>query len=349
MGSLPSYISSVGTSGYGSSIPVPSSSDSTWDSPAYNDTTNAGNLPSNAVEMSLGGIEFTNFQAPETFDWGTEVLTIKHQYVDNLGNAVTKNQMMGAFPLPISFTGKLYYANAVNDALRLETLCKGQEGVTFVFGQLSWQVTVKRIKFTTHHQYDIDFTVELEPYLENNGGPSAGTAVVPFDVNASALANNVQDGLSWMTSYDVSLPANVANDTNNALTGVNSSFPLQSQTPTTLSNIQGLITQAQSSVSKYLTPLMNLTDFTSLNVVPGGLKCLSNLTLLGSNISTLLGTNGVSQQTIKQFTGNLFNVAATYFPTKDPADIANKLAAANGLADLFVHSPTDINIPPMLY
>lgn len=108
-----------------------------------------------------------------------------------------------------------------------------------------------------------------------------------------------------------------------------------------------MLDQVTSSIETYAAPLYNTAileaDLAKLNA---SIAALNSCGLFTQNIEQLVG-NGPYVQTLANFTGNLFAVAAQYYPGSSPDVIAPAIATANTLTDFWVYAPINLVLPPV--
>jgi hypothetical protein len=299
------------------------------------------------LTFSIGGVALTKFEVPDKFSFGSEVKLAVHQYIDETGQPIIRTHSQGAFPLPTTWKGTLLYEGAIDRALQLKQICDAQVSVLWIYGPLQWYATIKKFEAVLNWQFDIEYTIELVITQDLNGSSSGASKAVPFDITTQAFFQNSSNDADSLAAADPALSDSLTDAMDDSLDSISSGFPLQNQTIAQLQAILATIDTVINELTQYVTPLYSTAlaeaDLARMNAAA---SALNNFGLLQTNLSQLVGT-GPYSQTIPNFVGDLTTLASTYYPNSDPTAVAPVIAQANGLTDLFVSQPLDINLPPL--
>lgn len=301
----------------------------------------------NSFPFVIGNVVLTKFEVPEKFDIGHELMTAEHKLITEIGKPVVKVHTQGAFPLPTVWQGLLVNNGALRRAATLDALCTAQQPVDWVYGPLKYRVIIKRFKATPHHQYEVEYEIEVIVLESLNGAVYSADAVVPFDIGTQQFYGAAQASYQAMLAADPSLSQALSASVTNVDSLLTQFFPLSVQPIANilliLTGLDGAIFQISSYVKPLLATAILEADLAKLNA---SLAALNNYTLLRANLAQLAGS-GPYMQSVRSFIGNLFDLASRYYPNMDPTDVAPNIASANGLLDFFVLTPTDIQLPPV--
>lgn len=297
--------------------------------------------------FQLGGVTLSQFEVPSTFDDGVDPHISVHRYINEQGVAAVKTQGMGSFPLPTKWSAKLRTGTAIKRHLQLKALAAAQQPITWRFGPLSFVVMISQYVGHIRHQLMVDYDIELIVISEQTGALPAVAQVVSFDIGTQAIYDTAQQAMSDLAVADANLSASIiaANLTVTSL--LQNSYPLKLQPLTTILQIVSAIGVLQSVLMAYAAPLeQNAVLEADLQRLDASLRALSAFALLVTNLDQLVGVSPTAQTVSLQY-GNLYALAAQYYPTSDVPTIADMLASANGLDDYWITMQTTLVLPPV--
>lgn len=299
------------------------------------------------LDFSIGNIKLDRFEVPGEFDFGHELKFAHHQAISETGEPVIKVHPQGAFPLPTKWKAVLFNDGALSRAAQLDRLMTAQQTVLFVYGPLTFNCIIKMFKAIVHHQYEIEYEIELIVLQNLNGANPVVPSGVPFDLGIQQYYNNGKAAVSAMVLADVKLPASLTATTSAIDAALVVAFPLNTQPPATIRTLLTLLDAANTAINLYAGPLMASAvieaDLAKLNA---SLAALGNYGLMRTNLAQLVGS-GPFTQTVTSFVGDLFTLASQMYPNADPALVAPAIAAANNLFDMFVTVPSTLQLPPV--
>jgi hypothetical protein len=303
--------------------------------------------PSVVWNFTLGGIKLTRFEVPAGFDDGVDPHIAVHRYINEQGGAAVKTQSLGAYPLPTKWGAKLFGAGAIARHLQFKALAAAGQPVQLSFGPLSYVVAITHYLGKILHQFQVNYEIDLTVISEKTGALPAQAAVVSFDVGTQAVYDTAAQAMTDLQVADVNLSASITAANTALTTQLQNAYPLKLQPLSTILSILASIALLQSALQAYVTPLeQNAVLEADLMRLDASLRALQGFGLLTTNLQQLLGISPTAQSIILTY-GNLYAVAAQYYPGSDVPTIADMLAAANGLSDYWITSSTALVLPPV--
>jgi hypothetical protein len=317
----------------------------------------------------IGGIPLTNFEVPTSFSIGHELKLAVHEYIAANGQPTIKTESLGSFYIPTTWTGTLFYTDAIQRALKLDALMLGGSPIHWVYGPLDYTVVIKKFTMTPKHQFEVDYSIDLQVISDNNGQTSGVDNSLSFDSGTQDLFNRAAEAMSTLLSYSnyqtmtlsdliagggaptdvpsVPIPQSIFTNGDYVASLLQNAYPLNAQPYSTLAAIVGAITTVISVIQPLAYELRNTAILEAdLAVLSACLVALQGYGLLITNLNQLLGVSP-SSTVVGNFVGSLFGLAAIYYPNA-PLDLAvGLLAQSNGLNDFYVYNPTNITIPPL--
>jgi hypothetical protein len=301
--------------------------------------------------LTLGGIQFSSFEIPESIRFGGEQRAIVHELVG--GTRIV--DAMGRSDAPVEWSGILTGPTAVDRALYIDTMRTQGLAQDLSWNGLVFSVLVRRFSMNFERYYRIHYSIECL-VVANKNGPVTQVSAPGID---SALADdyNTVNSLSGLVG-DPTLSSLVTN-LSTAISAV-SSFANASQS--VINSVLGPIAavQAQTKIllASSINTMQNVTTFGGL--VPGNpaskaTAALSNQLAAATQTTTLLqiqaatgrmssnlSTQSAPAVQVTQAGGNLYTVASQQYgdPTTWPT-----IAAANGLKDPSLVGVNTLNIP----
>jgi hypothetical protein len=312
--------------------------------------TGSGNQTStaNTIQFTLGSVVFSRFEVPEEFDIGHEIKHTIHDYISESGTPLRQVTAQGAFPLPTVWTGFLYNSTALSRMAVLDQMAVASQVVTFNYGSLQFDVLITNFKATIHHQYEVKYEITLVVIDNANGTGTVKDTGVSFDTGTQSFVDQSNAAVSNLQAADPDLPASLVSSLDDIATGITNCTPFKTASITDLQDLIDTINVGISELQAYNTPLQNTAvleaDLAKLNA---SLQALQGYGLLNENLLLLVGSPAETNQTVPGFTGSLYLLAAQYYPNSDAPTIAQLIATANSIPDLFCDTPTDISLPPV--
>lgn len=308
------------------------------------------------LTFSIGGVELSSFEIPEQFDFGHEMLQATHKYMAPDGTPIIQVQNMGAYPLPTEWEGILYYSTALTRAQQLDQIAATQtpnSPINWIYGSLEFTVFINSFRFTVKNSNEIHYKISLTVLSENfQSSPNFQEGVnpqTPQSLDSSIQADWVlgQQGLASLESYDPKVPAKITQAAANVdalmtLYGVISTQPADN-----ILQLSQTIDPLLAALTAYIKPLKNTaTSALDVEKLNAALTCYNGYYLLQQAVNALIALIGSYIGVALSYTGNLYALAAKVYPLLDIPTMAIAIAAANGLSDFWIYTPTDINLPP---
>ena len=275
-----------------------------------------------SVTLNQGYFEGPNGDKGGMSDLGSKQ---KAAVLEFPGGIVTA-QLYGSFPKVITWTGKLWGANAINRSFELQKLADNGQLVNLTWAQWNFQGFVEDYKVTAEGPNEIAYEIIYRPLVNNStvtGGNSAPNTD-PFTVTVSnALPTATQQANSPASGGTLpsSVPSSVSNlvdSINQALQGSGGS--VANIPAPTLQTLQGQI----SNVQNQLQPIISGSD---LQAASAAADLSGTMGILGSAFTDTLNPIITTIQTVNP---NLYQIAAQYYG--DPT-MYGTIADANGLID----------------
>jgi hypothetical protein len=297
--------------------------------------------------FNLGGIGLSRFEVPPEFEDGVDAHLVVHRYINESGSAATKIHSLGAFPLPTTWNARLYGANALSRHFQLKRLAAAGKPFLWTYGPLQYTAAIQRYSGKIHHQLEIYYTIDLIVIAEKNSALPQPDASVSFDVGTQAVYDVAAQAMADLQTADLNLSASVLTANANATSLLLNAYPLKLQPLTTILKIISAVNVLLTALQAYTAPLQqNAVLEADLARLEASLRALDAFSLLMTNLQQLLGQSATATQ-VTISSGDLFSIAAQYYPGQDVATVAASLAGANGLSDYFITTPMTLVLPPV--
>lgn len=297
--------------------------------------------------FSLGGIALSRFEVPSEFEDGVDAHLVVHRYINEGGSAATKVHSLGSFPLPTQWQARLYGASAIDRHFKLKRLAAAGLPIQWVYGPMQYTVAIEKYSGKIHHQLEIYYSLDLIVIAEKNGALPQPDASVSFDVGTQAVYDVAAQAMDDLVTADANLSASVIAADSAATSLLLNAYPLKLQSLTVILKIISALNVLLTVLQAYAAPLQqNAVLEADLQRLEASLRALDAFSLLMANLQQLLGQSTTATQ-IAIASGDLFSIAAQYYPGQDVATVAASLAGANGLSDYFITTPTTLVLPPV--
>ena len=299
--------------------------------------------------FTIGGLTLTRFEVPQEFELGVQGHVAVHRYINEAGVSAVAVHGLGSFPMPTTWQGHLFGGTALNRHAQLQNLAANQIVTELAYGPLLYDVMVTHYAGKIYNQIKIAYTIELVIVKERNGTlAQLSPPTVPFDIGTQTVFDNASTAYNNLVTADVNLPASLSSLYNNLLTSIQNAYPLKGAALQVIQSILSTLQALISSVSAYALPLENNAIVEAdLVKLDNALQMLAAMFVLQINLQQLVGASSSSPSTSLQF-GNLYALAAKYFPNLDVPTTAAIIAQANNAYDYFIRVPTVLKIPPVL-
>jgi len=298
--------------------------------------------------FSIGGISLSRFELPQEFDVGVEGHVAVHRYINEQGASATVVHGLGSYPIPTEWKGRLRGATALKRHSQLQNLVATQVVTPLVYGPLLFDVMVKSYTGTVRHQLMVDYHISMVVVKERNGSLPIPAAAQSFDVGTQSFFDTAQQSYTTLVAQDPALPAAITTSFGNLSSAVTAAYPLKLATLAQITSLVALSAGLNSQLSAYIQPLQNNAVVEAdLAKLDAALQLDAAIQLFYINLRQLLGL-GATTPTVSLRRGNLFTLAATYYPNTDTATAAALIAQANGLDDFFIRTPKTLVLPPIL-
>jgi hypothetical protein len=307
------------------------------------------NKAANAIlwDFIIDTLTLSAFEVPEEFEIGFEKQLAVHKTLSSNGTSQINTTVLGVFPLPTSWTGTLYGANALPRYQQLERLATQPADVIWKYGPLQYNVQVQKVtgKPRSPIEFHYEISLIIKQALTQNG--SIPTLDPAFDISTATFLSNGQTLGAYAATNGIFPTALAAQYTaiNNQITAAspirNASYPTLFALSINLAAFnQAVYALLAAQEAQKLDATGNSNFLTLLGVYTNYSQFASQLgTLIGGTIGNQLITAGAGT--------NLFAISQQFYPNLSASDGANLIAQANQLADYFVTAPTTLTIPTL--
>lgn len=304
---------------------------------------------SQSVRLTLGGIEFRDFEVPESLPFGGELMVKIHR----LQGGARAFQVMGLDLAPIEWGGMFRGPQAVTRARAVEALWKAAQPVALAWGEFAYTVLVTRFAGHFASPREVPYSLCVEVISDDAASGPAAAAVSPTQMitgdaasaasacatpSLSGMADSVQGAVAGVQDFAAAARgqiAQVAGPVLAARASVGAVFDQAEATLGAVAAVGGISTggAGRDLAGGLLAQLGAAQDGAAAFEADAYLgRLATNLQAISSNgeVSTVAG-------------GNLYAVAQkVYGDAAEWATIAN----ANGLTDPDVVGAAELVIPP---
>lgn len=260
-----------------------------------------------ATALTLGSVFFDTFEVPQNLsDLGGVQQVATHSYP---GGYQTQ-QAFGAFPSPITWSGKLTGTTAMFRKNEIDRLRVAGREVGLSFGDKFLLGIVTACRINVHHEWLIDYNITFEPRLDVSSGDGPSDLLSAFDLinqvlialnNMISLFELIGSGNGFsMPSGLFPLAVTLFNTTQLAVVG---SFGIVANIP------------PSSAAAIYAAAQALLAAAQPLTVSTNPFVSSPSLDLVGyaSSIVNIVRSSEATQTTLNVVNPNLFLVAAQYY------------------------------------
>jgi hypothetical protein len=278
---------------------------------------------SGGLFLTLGGpsgnVVFSALEIPQEFGpLGGKQVVVRHEFP---GGLITQDDL-GAFPLPLTWSGILTGAGAMARAQQIDRMRAQGADVTLAYGPFAWLGKITMFEPKAKHQWLIPYQIAFDPAQDLSGvgvipgiGQSAEQALATQDMEFDDVVSG-DDGLSLPAS--LSTPA----------------AGLDSAVQQGLLNGNGTVAGIQSSDSAAITAAIASVEAAAAPLIAGQDATQASpaldLVARAAAMGVVIASPTAPVRYLLLINPNLFQLAAQYL---GDAGLWQSIANASGLSD----------------